>query len=81
MSADGSRPLRPATDPTCGGNQVVGPASAVQVRDLRVTRGNREVPHGLSFDIRRGSVTGLIGPSGGGRTTLMRAITLRRRTS
>jgi ABC-2 type transport system ATP-binding protein len=32
------------------------------------------VLHGLSFDILRGSVTGLIGPSGGGKTTLMRAI-------
>lgn len=49
-------------------------ASAVEVRDLRVIRGHREVLHGLSFDIPYGSVTGLIGPSGCGKTTLMRAI-------
>jgi ABC-2 type transport system ATP-binding protein len=57
-----------------GGDDAAPTVCAVQVRDLRVARGGREVLHGLSFDILRGSVTGLIGPSGGGKTTLMRAI-------
>ena len=47
---------------------------AVRVRGLRVVRGAREVLHGLDFDVRRGIVTGLLGPSGGGKSTLMRAI-------
>jgi ABC-2 type transport system ATP-binding protein len=39
-----------------------------------VVRGTREVLHGLDFDVRSGIVTGLLGPSGGGKSTLMRAI-------
>lgn len=48
--------------------------AAVSVEDLRVVRGGREVLHGLTFDLRAGLVTGLLGPSGGGKTTLMRAL-------
>jgi ABC-2 type transport system ATP-binding protein len=47
---------------------------AIAVRDLRVVRGNKEVLHRLTFEVPRGQVTGLLGPSGGGKTTLMRAI-------
>lgn len=47
---------------------------AIEVRDLVVRRGKREVLHGLSCAIPAGSVTGLLGPSGSGKTTLMRAI-------
>ena len=46
----------------------------VEVVDLRVTRGGREVLHGLDFTVHRGAVCGLLGPSGGGKTTLMRAL-------
>jgi len=47
---------------------------AIQVRDLVVRRGKREVLHSLSCAIPAGSVTGLLGPSGSGKSTLMRAI-------
>ena len=47
---------------------------AVEVADLRVTRGRSAVLHGLSLDIERGSLTGLLGPSGSGKTTLLRSI-------
>lgn len=47
---------------------------AVDVRDLVVRRGRREVLHGLDLRVRTGSITGLLGPSGCGKTTLMRAI-------
>jgi ABC-2 type transport system ATP-binding protein len=46
----------------------------VRARAVRVWRGAREVLHGASFDLPAGGITGLIGPSGGGKTTLMRAI-------
>jgi ABC-2 type transport system ATP-binding protein len=49
-------------------------AVAIATRDLRVERGGREVLHGIALDVRAGTVTGLLGPSGGGKTTLMRAI-------
>jgi ABC-2 type transport system ATP-binding protein len=48
--------------------------AAIQVRDLRVRRGGREVLRGLTFDVPTGQVTGLLGPSGCGKTTLMRAL-------
>ncbi|MGA4669467.1 ABC transporter ATP-binding protein [Propionibacteriaceae bacterium Y1923] len=47
---------------------------AIDVRELRVTRGRREVLHALSCRVDPGMVTGLLGPSGGGKSTLMRAI-------
>ena len=48
--------------------------NAVEVRDLVVRRGGREVLKGLGFTIEQGSVTGLLGPSGCGKSTLMRAL-------
>jgi ABC-2 type transport system ATP-binding protein len=48
--------------------------AAIEVDDLRVVRGGREVLPGISLQVERGSVTGLLGPSGTGKTTLIRAI-------
>ena len=47
---------------------------AIEVDNLVVRRGGREVLHGISCTVAAGSVTGLLGPSGSGKTTLMRAI-------
>jgi ABC-2 type transport system ATP-binding protein len=47
---------------------------AVEVADLTVVRGGREVVRDLTFSVPRGTVAGLIGPSGCGKTTVMRAI-------
>ncbi len=47
---------------------------AVEVTDLVVKRGGKEVLHGLTCSVSHGSVTGLLGPSGSGKTTLMRCI-------
>lgn len=49
-------------------------ASAVVIRGLRVRRGKTEVFDGLDLDLPAGVITGLLGPSGGGKTTLMRSI-------
>jgi ABC-2 type transport system ATP-binding protein len=48
--------------------------NAVEVRDLVVVRGGREVLDSLTFTIGSGSVTGLLGPSGCGKSTLMRSL-------
>jgi len=48
--------------------------AAVAVEGLRVVRGHRPVLDHLTFSIPPGSVTGLLGPSGGGKTTLLRSI-------
>jgi ABC-2 type transport system ATP-binding protein len=47
---------------------------AIVVEHLRVVRGVREVLPDLSVRVPRGQVIGLLGPSGGGKSTLMRAV-------
>ena len=49
-------------------------ASAVELTDLRVRRGGREVLTGISTRVPAGQVVGLLGPSGCGKTTLMRCL-------
>ncbi len=46
----------------------------VDVRDLRVARGGRPIFDGVDIQIRRGEVTAVMGPSGTGKTTLLRLI-------
>jgi ABC-2 type transport system ATP-binding protein len=48
--------------------------NAVEVQDLVVVRGVREVLAGLTLTIGSGGVTGLLGPSGCGKSTLMRSL-------
>lgn len=48
--------------------------TTVEVTDLVVERGNKDVLHGVSAQLQPGVVTGLLGPSGAGKTTFMRAI-------
>ncbi len=47
---------------------------AVVVDRLHVFRGAREVLPDISLSVPRGQVVGLLGPSGGGKTTLLRSI-------
>jgi ABC-2 type transport system ATP-binding protein len=49
-------------------------SAAVVARNLSVARAGRDVLHDVSLACASGRITGLIGPSGGGKTTLMRAI-------
>ena len=48
--------------------------SAIEISGLVVERGGRTVLHDLTCTVPAGRVTGLLGPSGGGKTTLIRAI-------
>ena len=46
----------------------------VQVRGLHFKRGARVIFDGVDIDVRRGQVTAIMGPSGTGKTTLLRLI-------
>ena len=49
------------------------PAEAVvEVRDLRYSIGGRAIFDGLNLTVRRGEITAVMGPSGTGKTTLLR---------
>jgi phospholipid/cholesterol/gamma-HCH transport system ATP-binding protein len=47
----------------------------IEIKDLVFTRGSRRIFDGLNINIRRGEVTAIMGPSGTGKTTLLRLIT------
>jgi branched-chain amino acid transport system ATP-binding protein len=49
--------------------------SLLSVRGLRKSFGGLAAVRDLSFDIRRGSITGLIGPNGSGKTTVLNLVT------
>src|SRR5207244_11188288 len=49
-------------------------APAISIRSLSVVRGGRDVLHEISLDVEPGSVTGLLGPRGSGKTTLIRSV-------
>ena len=50
------------------------PPPLVQVRDLSYARGERVIFDRVSLDIPVGKITAILGPSGGGKTTLLRLI-------
>ncbi len=46
----------------------------VKIRGLRYFRGSRAIFDGVDMDIKRGKLTAIMGPSGTGKTTLLRLI-------
>lgn len=47
---------------------------AISVRDLHVRFGEREVLHGINFDVRAGETMVILGGSGSGKSTLLRTL-------
>jgi phospholipid/cholesterol/gamma-HCH transport system ATP-binding protein len=47
----------------------------IEIRDLMYSRGNRVIFKDLNLTIKRGEITAFMGPSGTGKTTLLRLIT------
>jgi phospholipid/cholesterol/gamma-HCH transport system ATP-binding protein len=54
---------------------VAATANVIQVSDLRFGRAGRVVFDGLNLSVERGTVTAIMGPSGTGKTTLLRMVT------
>lgn len=50
------------------------PENAIEVENLCFAYGDAEVLHNISFAIPRGSFTAVVGPNGGGKTTLLRLL-------
>ena len=68
---DGPR-LNPAESQPPSG--VVGPKPLVAVEDLHFKRGDRLIFDGIDIEIQRGKITAIMGPSGTGKTTLLKII-------
>jgi len=51
------------------------PERVLEAEDLRVTLGGRALLGGLSLTVERGERVAICGPNGGGKTTLLRALT------
>jgi len=49
-------------------------APVIELRDLRLSYAGHDVFSGLNLNVTPGQVYGLIGPSGGGKTTILRAV-------
>src|ERR1700737_2928842 len=46
----------------------------ISLQDLRVQYGDREILHGISFDVNRGETLVILGGSGSGKSTLLRPL-------
>lgn len=57
---------QPASDPPAG--------PAIAVRNLRVKYGEREILHGISFEVPAGETLVILGGSGSGKSTLLRTL-------
>ncbi len=55
-------------------NRVSPQNSLVSVRNLSFSRGNRKIFDNISLEIERGKITAIMGPSGTGKTTLLKLI-------
>src|SRR5579871_655567 len=51
-----------------------GAAPMISLRDLRVSYGDREILHGINFDVRAGETLVILGGSGSGKSTLLRTL-------
>jgi ABC-type polar amino acid transport system ATPase subunit len=49
--------------------------SVLTIENLRLNRGTREILRGVTMNVERGELVALMGLSGGGKTTVLRAIT------
>ncbi len=54
--------------------ELVDSDKMISLRDLRVSYGEREILHGINFDVMRGETLVILGGSGSGKSTLLRTL-------
>ncbi len=62
------------TPPSAPSSQASATPSAISVRNLRVKYGEREILHGISFEVPAGETLVILGGSGSGKSTLLRTL-------
>jgi len=50
------------------------PKTVISLRDLRVSYGEREILHGIQFEVKAGETLVILGGSGSGKSTLLRTL-------
>jgi phospholipid/cholesterol/gamma-HCH transport system ATP-binding protein len=55
-------------------NAVNSEKAAISISNLRVSYGDREILHGITFDVRQGETMVILGGSGSGKSTLLRTL-------
>jgi phosphate transport system ATP-binding protein len=55
-------------------DETTGAVKEVEVRDLRLAYGGKEVLHGISFDVYRNEILAVIGPAQSGKTSMLRCL-------
>ena len=53
---------------------MVAQTAKLNIEDLKVSYGDKQVIHGISFDIQPNEIFGVIGPSQSGKTSMLRVI-------
>jgi phospholipid/cholesterol/gamma-HCH transport system ATP-binding protein len=72
MGTGSTPPNKPTPNPAASATQSA--PAAISVRDLRVKYGEREILHGITFDISQGETLVILGGSGSGKSTLLRTL-------
>lgn len=57
-----------------GQGDVAGFERDIVVRDVKISRGSREILHGINFTLRKGQKIAIAGPNGAGKSTLINAL-------
>src|SRR6201981_471684 len=55
-------------------NALTQPEVMISLRNLRVSYGDREILHGINFDVMHGETLVILGGSGSGKSTLLRTL-------